>query len=198
MKELTKTLAKIQGKLSVPKNQYNEFGHYNYRSCEDIVEAVKKLLPDGIALIISDELVMIGDRYYVKAVAYITDGESKIKNPAYAREAENKKGMDESQITGAASSYARKYALNGLFGIDDVGDADTQNNTKARGKKEIPKVDMQDPTDMICDNCKANAVVSSKSGSLYCPNWKDHKANKEKGTIISKEDKEFLDGMPKK
>lgn len=139
MEKLIKQLNKIQQKLSVPKNQENKFGNYNYRSCEDIVEAVKKLLDDTV-LILSDEIVLIGDRFYVKATAKLTDGKDEITNTAYAREAESKKGMDTSQITGATSSYARKYALNGLLGIDDVKDADTQDNTQ----EEEPKTKKQD------------------------------------------------------
>ena len=121
-----KQLAKIQAELKAPKNQRNNFGNYNYRSCEDILEAVKKVKGD-LVLTISDDVVLIGDRVYVKATATITDGEHLISNSAFAREALNKKGMDEAQITGSASSYARKYALNGLFCIDDTQDADATN-----------------------------------------------------------------------
>lgn len=118
----------IQQRLKAPKNQYNEYGKYNYRNCEDIYDAVKPLLAEyGLLLRLNDELVNIGDRYYIKATAILTDGNETITNTAYAREEENKKGMDGSQITGASSSYARKYALNGLFLIDDVKDSDTTN-----------------------------------------------------------------------
>ncbi|EPY2898785.1 TPA: ERF family protein [Cronobacter sakazakii] len=123
-KEFYARLAKIQAHLNAPKNQYNSFGKYKYRSCEDILEGVKPLL-DGLFLSISDEIVLIGDRHYVKAVATITDGESCHTATAMAREEESKKGMDAAQVTGATSSYARKYCLNGLFGIDDAKDADT-------------------------------------------------------------------------
>ncbi len=122
-----KTLIKIQKELKAPKNQYNSFGKYKYRNCEDILEAVKPLLGDA-TLVISDEIVQLGDRYYVKATATLTEGEASISATAYARETLDKKGMDEAQITGAASSYARKYALNGLFCIDDTKDADAQEN----------------------------------------------------------------------
>ena len=118
-------LNEIQQALSVPKNQHNTFGNYKYRSCEDIIEAVKTLLGDA-TLITSDDLVLIGDRYYIKATAILKHDKDEWTATGYAREAENKKGMDASQITGAASSYARKYALNGLFAIDDTKDADTQ------------------------------------------------------------------------
>lgn len=126
---LVEKIIKVQSTLKAPKNQRNNFGNYNYRSCEDILEAVKPLLAEnGLILTISDEMVMLGNRFYVKAEATITDGENKITNSAYAREEETKKGMDASQITGAASSYARKYALNGLFCIDDTKDADATND----------------------------------------------------------------------
>ena len=126
----------IQNKLKAPKSQYNTFSNYNYRNCEDILEAVKPLLVEVKAtLTISDELVMVGERYYVKATATLIDVESNeqycnkiIHNAAFAREEETKKGMDSSQITGASSSYARKYALNGLFAIDDTKDSDFSNN----------------------------------------------------------------------
>ena len=121
-----KTLNKIQKELKVPKGQTNTFGNYRYRSCEDIMEAVKPLLGEAI-LTISDEVVMLGDRFYVKATATLKDGESVDSVTAYARESLEKKGMDTAQITGATSSYARKYALNGLFCIDDVKDADSTN-----------------------------------------------------------------------
>lgn len=123
-------LNRIQNELKAPKGQYNEFGKYSYRSCEDIFEAVKPLLQKyKLILLTDDELVYIGERYYIKAKAKLFDIEnlSQIENIGYAREEEIKKGMDGSQITGASSSYARKYALNGLFLIDDNKDSDTTN-----------------------------------------------------------------------
>ena len=114
--------------LRAAKTQRNDFGKYNYRSCEDILEAVKPLLPEGYIINITDEITMIGDRYYVKATAAIMGDDNHLESVAYAREPESKKGMDESQITGAASSYARKYALNGLLCIDDSKDPDTTMN----------------------------------------------------------------------
>lgn len=128
-------LFKVQQQLKAPKNQYNNFGKYYYRNCEDIQEAVKPLLNEVKAiLVIGDEHVFEGDRHYIRAVARFIDCESgeMIENPSSAREEESKKGMDGSQITGAASSYARKYALNGLFCIDDSKDADS-----AASKKEL-------------------------------------------------------------
>ena len=129
-----KKLNEIQQKLKAPKNQYNDFGKYKYRNQEDILEAVKPLLGES-TLIIEDEIVNIGERYYVKATATLRDGEESVTATACAREAEIKKGMDESQITGATSSYARKYALNGLFLIDDTKDADTSDNSNADMEK---------------------------------------------------------------
>ena len=127
-----KILNKIQKELKAPKSQKNTFGNYNYRSCEDILEAVKPLLGEAV-LTISDEIVNLGDRFYVKAIATISQGTENVSVSAYARESLEKKGMDSSQITGATSSYARKYALNGLFCIDDTKDAD---NTNKHGKDE--------------------------------------------------------------
>ena len=128
---LTQRVGDIQHKLKAPKGQYNSFGKYNYRSCEDILEGVKPLLKEhNLALLIDDEIVQIGERYYVKATAKITDGRELVSATAYAREPDTKKGMDESQITGAASSYARKYALNALLCIDDTKEADTMDNSK--------------------------------------------------------------------
>lgn len=150
-------LTEIQKRLKAPKSNYNSFGKYNYRSCEDILEAVKPLLGDN-TLTLSDEVVQIGDRIYVKATAVFRDGATETRVSAFAREAESKKGMDESQVTGTASSYARKYALNGLFLIDDTKDADTDEfvetteRTKTKKKpadvimtREKPKDDLMTP-----------------------------------------------------
>ena len=133
-------LAEIQQELNAPKGQLNKFGGYNYRSCEDILKAVKPLLK-GLTIIISDEIVMLGERFYVKATVAITDGQDRVESTAYAREAAVKKGMDESQITGSASSYARKYALNGLLLIDDTKDADSQDN-----RDDSKPADKSEPT----------------------------------------------------
>ena len=137
LKTITEKLLTVQSKLKAPKNQKNSFGNYNYRSCEDIIEGVKPLLKEvGLILNLSDEITLIGDRYYLKAKASVSDGESVVEIFGYAREALNKKGMDESQITGTASSYARKYALNGLFAIDDTKDADATNDHKPQPVKK--------------------------------------------------------------
>jgi hypothetical protein len=157
---LQEKLVDIQKTLSVPKKNRNNFGNYNYRSYEDILESVKPLL-DGCTLIVSDEIVHFksdlqpisievadnkggkhieivgGDRFYIKATATISDGDKSISVSAFAREAESKKGMDEAQITGSASSYARKYALNGLFAIDDTKDADSMDNHHEQPKPSV-------------------------------------------------------------
>lgn len=128
MKTVTEVLAYLQKTLKAPKRQKNDFANYNYRSAEDILEAVKPIMPEGYLILLSDKINHIGDRYYVEATATIIGGGGKIEVTASAREANAKKGMDDAQITGAASSYARKYALSGLLAIDDTKDADTQNN----------------------------------------------------------------------
>lgn len=138
-------LADIQKELKAPKGQYNKFGDFNYRSLEDILTAIKPLL-NGATILLEDEIVLIGDRYYVKATAHINYNGKSIFATAYAREPLEKKGMDSAQITGATSSYARKYAMNGLFAIDDVKDPDTMKPEdkkpkvdKAEAPKELPK-----------------------------------------------------------
>jgi len=133
--EIYKQLERIQKQLKAPKNQENKFGGYKYRSCEDILEAVKPLL-DGCVVTISDTIREVGGRVYVEAEATISDGVNQITVTAFAREPEDRKGMDASQITGAASSYARKYALNGLFLIDDTKDADATNDHKPVVKQQ--------------------------------------------------------------
>jgi len=142
-KNLQESLIEIQKKLKAPKGQYNSFGKYKYRSCEDILEAVKPLLTEnGVLLTLTDQVLEIGSRIYVKATATVAKGDDSTYITAYAREDDTKKGMDGSQITGTASSYARKYALNGLFLIDDTKDADTDehHNTQANApvKKQEP------------------------------------------------------------
>lgn len=129
---VSKTLVAIQSELKAPKNQYNSFGKYNYRSAEDILEAVKPLLnKHNATLYLSDEIITVADRVYLKTTATFEDEEGiTIQTSACAREPQDKKGMDDSQITGTASSYARKYCLNGLFLIDDTKDADTDEYKK--------------------------------------------------------------------
>lgn len=148
MADLTKKLAAIQSRLKAPKNQYNSFGKYKYRSCEDILEALKPLANEqGCTITIEDSPIMVGEWHYIQATATLSDGYNSTSVKAYARESETKSGMDSSQITGTASSYARKYALNGLFAIDDTKDADTMDNRpKAETDptaKELAKVKVQ-------------------------------------------------------
>lgn len=131
-------LQAIQSELKAPKGQTNAFGKYKYRSCEDILEALKPLLKEqGCTLTLSDDIWLVGSRFYVKATATLQEGKDSLFVTAYAREEEEKKGMDGAQVTGAASSYARKYALNGLFLIDDTKDADTMDNRKEEPKKPV-------------------------------------------------------------
>lgn len=141
-------LKNVQSQLKAPKSQYNSFGKYSYRNCEDILEATKPLLNTiGAVLVVGDNLELIGERYYIKATAVFIDcetGES-VTNSAYAREELDKKGMDASQITGSTSSYARKYALNGLLCIDDTKDADTKDNSKTEQKQSSIEKQSQKP-----------------------------------------------------
>ena len=141
-------LSNIQSELKAPKSQYNSFGKYSYRSCEDILEAVKPICKNNKAVCtINDEIVLVGDRYYVKATAWLIDTESgeRINNIAYAREEDEKKGMDGSQVTGASSSYARKYALNGLFAIDDTKDSDATNKGEDKPKTSVKQEKSEQP-----------------------------------------------------
>lgn len=164
MENFGNRVSAVQYELKAPKGQMNKFGGYRYRSCEDILEAVKPVLKThGLFLILSDEPVMIGDRFYIKATATLmdVDGEEKISVTAYAREALDKKGMDESQITGASSSYARKYALNGLFCIDDTKDADTDAYTQTIQKAEANR-------EIICERCGSYVYpVKKRNGEIW-------------------------------
>lgn len=148
-----KELVAIQSKLKAPKGQYNTFGKYKYRRAEDILEAVKPILTEQkCSLIISDDVIQVGARIYIKATATLTNEKGEqVFATAYAREEENKKGMDASQVTGATSSYARKYALNGLFCIDDTDDADTLNTGSVSVEFAIEEV----------NKCNSRAEVTS-------------------------------------
>ena len=147
-------LGAIQKSLKAPKNQFNDFGKYKYRSCEDVLEAVKPLLSENkCVLLLKDSIESAEGRVYIKATAQFFDAEapeSFIEVTAYAREEETKKGMDASQVTGTASSYARKYALNGLFCIDDAKDSDYTNQTPKEVPKAAPKAD---PLELFCSMC---------------------------------------------
>lgn len=153
---LGEVLSKIQAEIKAPKNLYNKFGGYSYRNAESILEALKPFeKKHGVFVTLTDEVIEMGSRFYVKATATISNGAEFITTTAYAREADSKKGMDEAQITGSASSYARKYALNGLFLLDDTKDADTeeyQTESKPKATKkasEEPKANVA----LICERC---------------------------------------------
>ncbi|MDY4007453.1 MAG: ERF family protein [Candidatus Limiplasma sp.] len=166
MKNLIAAVRDVQSELNAPKNRHSSFGKYDYRSCEDILEAVKPLLKQhGLMLTITDSIEQVGARYYVKATAEVTDGEHAVSACAYAREPDTKKGMDESQLTGTASSYARKYALNGLFCIDDQKDADTDENAL---QTQNAAAQQPNPTQQIippkCEAC-GQEIHSTKTRS---------------------------------
>lgn len=166
-KNVYQKLMSVQKDLKAPKNQYNSFGKYRYRSCEDILEGVKPILNQyNCAITLADEIEQIGDRYYVKATATFFDCETgnAVSNTALARESDDKKGMDASQVTGTASSYARKYALNGLLLIDDTKDADTDENRNeqtGRAKSEAAKKGQATKEQNAADS--ANKVIDEKS-----------------------------------
>lgn len=174
MDNFMKRVSAAQAELKAPKNQMNKFGGYKYRSCEDILEAAKPVLAkNGIVLTVSDSIIQVGTRYYIQATAILHDTESEatLENSAFAREAETKKGMDDSQVTGTASSYARKYALNGLLCIDDTKDADTdeygkqtkgEDNDKSKNPPAIPPIPM-------CSCCGKQIIPIKNGGKLYSP-----------------------------
>lgn len=157
---LVVTLSKVQSELKAPKGQFNKFGNFSYRSCEDIIEAVKPILAKySLILNINDEVVLIGDRFYIKATAKITDGLDEVSATAYAREPNEQKGMNESQITGSTSSYARKYALNGLLAIDDNKDADT-NEYQAQVRKPDTNISKELEKEMNALNMNISMIAS--------------------------------------
>ena len=157
MKKIFGELSRIQQELKAPKNLYNSFGKYKYRNAEGILEAVKPMLK-GLALIINDEPVMVGDRYYIKATATITDGEESVSAVAYAREDAEKKGMDGCQLTGACSSYARKYALNALLMIDDSKDSDDD----SLSPKNPANQEKDDPNNHSADDKDIGGITVAK------------------------------------
>lgn len=164
---MMKSLTLIQNELKAPKSKFNSFGKYKYRTCEDILEAVKPLLEKYKSLLfISDEIKQIGDRFYVQATANFTDTDGQqILTTAYAREALDKKGMDDSQITGAASSYARKYALNGLFLIDDTQDADSTNKHEDTPEKSEEQQLTEDMINKL-EACKTVEELTKVCGEI--------------------------------
>ena len=163
-------LLKVQAELKAPKSQYNSFGKYNYRSCEDILEAVKPICVKHNAVVfLSDKVVAINARYYVEATAHFVDVETgeTITTTAFAREEETKKGVDGSQITGTASSYSRKYCLNGLFDIDDTKDADTDAYTKATKQDVEAKTTPKNNDEKVVGNNNGKTTVKSSNGKWY-------------------------------
>ena len=177
-------LVKVQNELKAPKSQYNSFGKYSYRNCEDILEALKPLLNEVKAIVsISDEIVLIGERYYVKATVKFIDAETGevVEASAMAREEETKKGMDASQLTGSTSSYARKYALNGLFAIDDTKDADT---TNTHGKENVKSLSEAQLKRMYVigknagyENSKVDSMINQKYNKKACDMTKEEYDN---------------------
>lgn len=169
--ELREKLMLIQSELKAPKSQWNKFSEFYYRSCEDILEAVKPLALKYKAIVtITDELQQIGDRYYILAIATIYDVESdkSMQATAYAREPEAKKGMDSSQITGSTSSYARKYALNGLFAIDDTKDSDAMNTHGKQGMEPVQgkRLDRTSNPDLITEKQRKLLFARSKEKQM--------------------------------
>ena len=181
-------LTTIQLELKAPKSKRNNFGNYNYRSCEDILEAVKPLLAANMcSLTLDDDVLCIGDRVYVKATATLTDHAegATISTNAFAREAETKKGMDESQITGTASSYARKYALNGLFAIDDTKDADTDEYQGREAPRQAAKQEpKQTAKPFKCSVCGNDVVPVSFDGKNYSARAIAEQTTKKKGQCM--------------
>lgn len=163
-------LSALISELKNPKSQRNNFGKYNYRSAEDILEAVKPLANKyGLVPKLTDEIVLIGDRYYVEARAIITDGKNTEQASGFAREPESKKGMDESQITGTASSYARKYAMNGLYQIDDTKDADTDEYKQQVDSSKPAKIDSTKAKVLRAKVKELSILAGLKTGSEITP-----------------------------
>lgn len=206
-KSLVKLLQEVQTELKAPKSQYNSFAKYHYRSQEDILEAVKPLLAKrGLALTLNDEIVQFGTRVYVKATATLYgEMDKSFKVEAYAREPEEKKGMDESQITGTASSYARKYALNGLFAIDDTEDSDAQDKLTG-GKqapmhidpKDFPDINIAVPKIMLCTNKNIKVETLAEAKALRISLEKVATYLKKKPEEVTEEDRQKCIATKKK
>lgn len=188
MSDFLKSLASIQMELKAPKGQYNSFGKYTYRSCEDILEAVKPLLAKhGLTLMLTDKPVAVGSRIYIEATAWLRGDSSgdDVEVTAYAREPDDKKGMDASQITGTASSYARKYALNGLFLIDDTKDADTD-EYKTQTSVKAQTSSKAQASSKVQTSSKAQASTEGTVEPVICPKCGKRIADypKPDGTIV--------------
>lgn len=188
MSELYKKVQEIQTHLKAPKNLYNNFGKYKYRNAEGICEAVKPLLAEhGLILTLSDEIVAVGERYYVKATATIcSDADEKLSVNAFARESFDKKGMDDSQITGTASSYARKYALNGLFLLDDTKDADTDeyNNENNRKMDLISKEQLEELKQLCKEADREESYIAKSMGVKTLAELPAEKFNKVRKGLV--------------
>ena len=182
-------LAEIQAKVKAPKGQFNSFGKYNYRSAEDILEAVKQVVnPMGYSITISDTIINVADRYYIKATATLSNGKETYTTDGYAREEESKKGMDGSQVTGASSSYARKYALNGLFALDDTKDSDA---TNTHGKEEAKSLQIWKQE---IDKCKSVEDLNS----YYANSQQSINGNKDIISLFSTKKLSFTINQPTK
>ena len=171
MKELALVLAGIQQKLVAPKNQKNTFAKFNYRTCEGILEAVKPLL-DDCTLILTDDMVEVANKAYVKATAQISNGKDSISVNGFAREAQSKKGMDEAQMTGTASSYARKYALSGLFAIDGNDDVDSMDNSKPAADIKVKSGSSMNDQKLLFNSPNASAVFHTWTQARKDAVWK--------------------------
>ena len=214
---LQESLVAIQSVLKAPKNQYNSFGKYKYRSAEDILEAVKPLLAEhNVVLNMSDRIELIGTRYYLVCAAKVIKGEEEIMSEGRAREDESKKGMDGAQVTGTSSSYARKYALNGLFCIDDTKDADTDEYAKQQqaapqqaakpaqpAPQPYPELDLEQAlvAEAEASNAQSRAELTAiwnkyttESSQFYHPAYKNktdvfYKVVKQRGAQLKSEGK---------
>lgn len=192
-----KELITIQSELKAPKTQMNRFGNYKYRKAEDILEAVKPLLKkESCTLITSDDIVMVGNRIYVKAVATLKNSQGETETSVgWAREEESKKGMDGSQVTGASSSYARKYALNGLFAIDDNQDSDTTNigsSTSNASTQQVAQTQVPQPTDRLTEALGYIANCKEKGNIIWVMNqYKEYMANPQFMQALSAKRKEI-------
>lgn len=198
MKEITKALGQIQAELKAPKDAYNAFAKFNYRSAESILEAVKPLLHKHEAiLLLSDEIREVGGRIYIQATATFKIGAEEIKVTAWAREEESKKGMDSAQVTGSTSSYARKYSLNGLFCIDDTKDADSMDNASSSSgtTKKPPSTPSGPSLQTVIDSIEAQENLSDLEAKMVKAETTSHKGNPQLLAAYNKR-KEELELIP--
>jgi hypothetical protein len=189
-------LHKMQVHLKVPKSNENKFGGYKYRSCEDILEAVKKVMPDGVSLHMSDDVVLLGDRVFLKSTATLmaADGVKIAETTGVAQHAVDKKGMDDAQISGAASSYARKYALNGLFAIDDTKDSDATNDHGKGQSTAKPKPSLKEVAE--CVSTIEQAMEDCKTIDALRELWKS--TSTDRALLPKKEQDELVEYSKKR